>query len=110
MLSNHKGFFLVELLLSLSMWILMTLSLLPLYIHVNKQSIDTQREITATHLMYDVLHVYLMEGIFEDREEVIKNGSYLINWEAGSESRPTRVCISYEDAFKEQQEKCERLE
>lgn len=100
----------MELLLSLSIWILMTLSLLPLYAHVNKQAMSIQKEVEATHLMYEVLHVYLMDGIYENKEVARENAPYTIVWQQNHESNPTKVCIGYEDAFNQTRQKCEQIE
>lgn len=109
MLRNHKGFFLVELLLSLSIWLLMTLSLLPIYTQVTKQSLDLQREEEAVRIMYEALQGYLLEGKLENGE--VHRGSHIfsISWQMGA-FEPQGVCVSYEDVFEETKQKCERLE
>lgn len=109
MLKKDKGFFLAELLLSLSIWMLMTASLLPLYIHVSKQSIHAEKELEATHLLYEVIQFYLLEGIWDDREEVRQGFIFQISWQQ-VEGIPVGVCVTYDDAFKQAAQKCENIE
>ncbi|MEK4147347.1 hypothetical protein NST02_09795 [Robertmurraya sp. FSL W8-0741] len=109
MLKGCRGFFLAELFLSLTVWMLMCLTLLPLYLHVSKQSLDIQKEISATHLMYEVLQHYLQDGFMESGIIHRENESFRIHWETGLNS-PIKVCIKYENSFAEEREKCERLE
>lgn len=88
----------------------MASTLLPLYTHVSKQTIAIQRELDATHLMYEALNRYLTEGIYHSKTEERGNLRYLISWEEGYEGEPIKVCISYENTFKEKEQKCEVLE
>ncbi|TKC19888.1 competence type IV pilus minor pilin ComGE [Robertmurraya kyonggiensis] len=109
MLRNCRGFFLVELLLSLSIWMVMTVSLLPLYIHVSKQSLDIQQEVQATHLLYEVLQRYVLEAVAEDNSITREKFVFAVIWEKESDGEPKRVCVNYEDAFQRAQQKCERV-
>jgi competence protein ComGE len=109
MLKKDKGFFLAELLLSLSIWMLMTASLLPIYIHVSKQSINTEKELEAVHLLHEVIQFYLLEGIWADREEVRQGFLFQISWQQVEEN-PVGVCVTYDDAFNQAAQKCENIE
>lgn len=92
--------------LSLSIWFLIGLSLLPVYNHVSKQSLSLQIEEEAIRIMYEALQSYLLEGIWENKEVVRGNHSFSIVWQMGAQE----VCISYEDVFEQARQKCERLE
>lgn len=92
--------------LSLSIWFLITLSLLPLYHHVSKQSLSIQREEEALRIMYESLQAYLLEGKSENGEVVRGNHSFLIVWQMEAQE----VCVLYEDLFNKTKEKCERIE
>ncbi|WP_019154487.1 competence type IV pilus minor pilin ComGE [Robertmurraya massiliosenegalensis] len=109
MLKKCSGFFLVELFLSLTVWMLISLTLLPLYIHVSKQSLDMNKDITANHVLYESLHRYLLEGDFENGDIKRENEWFRIFWEK-EVNIPVKVCVKYENSFEQEKEKCERLE
>lgn len=88
----------------------MASTLLPLYTHVSKQTLSIQRELDATHLMYEALNRYLTEGIYFNRTEERGKTPYTISWEERYEGEPIKVCVSYENTFKEKEQTCEVLE
>lgn len=87
----------------------MTVSLLPLYLHVSKQSESIKMELEATHLMYEALQSYLVEGMWADKEEERSEYSYQLSWQQVG-GNPVGVCISYVNAYNKGIQKCEPLE
>jgi competence protein ComGE len=96
MLRKTDGFFLSEILLSLSIWFLITLFLLPLLIYLRDQSIKEQLKNTALHLVYDELERKIDEGIIDQNRIVTLNGnSFEIKWT--DDTSQTEVCVEYKD-------------
>lgn len=100
----------VEILLSLSIWMVMTVSLIPLYIHVSKQSMNIQQEVQSTHLLYEVLQKYLIAGEAENKSETREKYVFAVAWEIGLDGYPTKVCVNYEDTFHKAKQICEKIE
>lgn len=97
-------------LLSLSIWVLITLILIPLYVHVNKQLKQTQQELDAIHLLYEAVQGYLIEGIRENGDGVERGGcQYTIAWSDADESME-EVCVYFQNPFGETVYKCEKIE
>lgn len=86
------------------------MSFIPLYIHINKQAVQTEQEIEATHLLYDTINIFLQEGY--GQEEEIRRGEnrYRVIWSYEDAFNSSRVCIQYEDVFQKIVQKCERVE
>lgn len=100
----------VELLLSLSVWLMIALALLPMYLHVNKQLEQMNRDLAALHLLYESVHGYLLEGRSENRENVERDGYIFdIHWREHDEGKP-EVCVFYENVFGETARQCEKME
>lgn len=87
----------------------MTVSLLPLYIHVSKQSQDIEQEVQVTHLLYEMLQMYVLEGVAEDKSVIREKFALAVVWEKENDGRPKRVCVNYENAFQQAIQKCERV-
>lgn len=98
---KNNGFYMAELLLSLSGWILIAGVLVPMFIQLNKQSIQLQERSDALHILYEYLQTIVVEN--PDREDVIITRGdiqYEIVWrEESGVDRKTEVAISYEDVF-----------
>lgn len=106
MLFKPNGFFLAELLLSLSVWMVLTLFLLPMFIQVSKQSLNTQYSREATKLLYDTLQDYLFTG------NLLENSTYERKGQAFKVSKvmsENKVCVSYENTFEKETKLCEIL-
>ncbi len=99
MLYKTNGFFLVELLLSLSIWLVITLFLLPMFIQVSKQSLNTQYSREASKLLYDSLQETLFTGLFKDQLTVERKGK---SFTVTKEVSKNEVCVKYENAFKKE--------
>jgi competence protein ComGE len=107
MLYKSNGFFLVELLLSLSVWLILTLFLLPMYIQVSKQSLNTQYSREATKLLYDSLQEAILTGNVQDGLTVQRKGKSFTVTKVMSGQE---VCVRYEDAFKKETLICDILQ
>ncbi|WP_428909100.1 competence type IV pilus minor pilin ComGE [Niallia sp. Krafla_26] len=99
MLRENKGYFLLELLISLSGWILIASVFVPMMIVFNKQSVETQEKSEALHILYD----YLQEAVVENSERndfsvIQHNKRYDIVWSEGNGIK-SEVSIQYEDVF-----------
>lgn len=109
MLRKTDGYFLAELLLSLSTWLLITLFLLPLLMLLKDQSVGLQLENTALHLLYDELERKIDEGVSVSDKVVILNGfSYEITWI--DDTSQTEVCVEYKDVYSSIHKKCKSPE
>ncbi|WP_371321645.1 competence type IV pilus minor pilin ComGE [Robertmurraya korlensis] len=99
MLFKTNGFFLVELLLSLSVWLVLTLFLLPMFIQVSKQSLNTQYSREASKILYDSLQEVMFTGSIKDQLTIQRKGkSYTVT----KEVTKNEVCVSYDNSFKKE--------
>lgn len=97
-------------LLSLSILLLITLGLIPLYTQVNKQLMQTHQELDATHLLYEAVQGYLIEGVKENREGVERGScQFTITWSDADDSGE-QVCVFFQNPFGETFYKCETIE
>jgi len=105
---KNDGFFLTELLLSLSAWLIATTILLPLAIYLIAQSIDLRQGTDALHLLYERLQeMKLGISIPTEIDTVEKNGKVFNYKMVHHESEPvTEVCVEYYGYFSEKQSKC----
>lgn len=69
-----------------------------------------QREVDATRIMYEVLHLFLLEGEYENSEMVRGNHPFIVIWQKEFNGYLAGVCINYEDAFHQTREKCEWIQ
>lgn len=109
MFQKNNGFFLIELLISLSIWILITSILLPIYIHISKQSLNVQKEVESIHLLYELLQRSIVENGVVDSQKIIR-GDYEFTVVNKGDFPLREVCIFYEDYFLQQIETCEQIE
>lgn len=107
MLYKANGYFFAELLLSLSVWVLLTLFLLPIYIHMERQSLNTEYKREANRLLYDSLQEYVLTGHeIEGKTIVIRDKEYTITKDLAQ----LKVCVNYEETNKTLVSLCEILE
>lgn len=109
MFQKNEGFFLVELLLSLSTWLIALGILLPYVIQVTNQSIELELEKTATHLLYDLLEKMKVDGSTASNKSITRNG---VIYEVESRTSETglEVCITFKARSQENGEKCQLFE
>jgi competence protein ComGE len=109
MLRRSDGYFLAEMLLSLSAWLVVTSVLLPGLVHLRDQTAALQVENTAIHLLYDELERAVEEGVPAEPRSIELNGiNYEIHW--GGEMSRIEVCVEYQDERSKRYKKCKMAE
>ncbi|MDF2856608.1 MAG: hypothetical protein K0Q87_2459 [Neobacillus sp.] len=107
MLSKNDGFFLLELLLSLSAWFMISLFFIPLLIELKSQSIQLEVDKKITHLLYEELQANLINGIATNYSVTHNGLEYQINWSDTPGSSQKEVCVKVEkNAISAKTEKC----
>jgi competence protein ComGE len=95
MLRKIEGFFLLELLLSLSAWFMLTLFFIPILTELANQSQQLVREKRANQLLYEELQANLMEDRTNSSYSLSYNGTeYKIYWT--QENTLKEVCVKVE--------------
>lgn len=103
---KNDGFFMAELLLSLTAWLIVAGVFFPLIIRAVEHSVEIEQDFESIQLLYESLQKTVVEGHLPSGESVKKNQTvYEIFLKEGSEL--TEVCIKYEDIFQKANEKCE---
>lgn len=112
MLRNNKGFFLLELLLSLSAILMLSLFLLPLLMDIKGQSRQLEVENKARQLMYEELQAKLIANPTLTNYTFVENGvQYKIIWKDSRTAGQKEVCVIVErNSFLPQIEICGALE
>ncbi|ETI67331.1 hypothetical protein [Neobacillus vireti] len=112
MLRNNKGFFLLELLLSLSALLMLSLFLLPLLMDLKGQSRQLGVENKARQLMYEELQAKLIANPTFTNYTFVENGvEYKIIWKDSLTAGQKEVCVRVErNSFLPQIEICSVLE
>jgi competence protein ComGE len=97
MLRNNKGYFLLELLLSLSTMLMLSLFLLPLFMELRDQSKKVEIEKTAQRLMYEELKAKIIgKGTMSDSSIILNTIEYKIIWSNTDVSSQKEVCVKVE--------------
>lgn len=101
MLLKNDGFFLLELLLSLSVWIMIGLFFVPLLMDLKNQSQELEIYIKANQFLYEELHATLSVDHVESSYSVLDKGrEYQIEWRDGGGEK--EVCVSVMEGFSQQ--------
>lgn len=101
MLLKNDGFFLLELLLSLSVWIMIGLFFVPLLMDFKNQSQEHEIYIKANQLLYEELHATLSGDHLESSYSVFEEGrEYQIEWRDGGGEK--EVCVSVVEVFSQE--------
>jgi competence protein ComGE len=108
MLSKNDGFFLLELLLSLSAWFMISLFFIPLLIEVNSQSLQIEIEKKVTQILYEELQANIINNELLTSYSIAHNGLvYEVNWRDTPSSSQKEVCVKVEkNALSAKTEKC----
>lgn len=94
--NNNDGFFLAEILLSLTVFLIISLFLLPLFIVFIEHRHELDRRMEANRLLYDELITAQVEQTPVEEKTMIKNGqSYTLFHRSGNSAR-LEVCVHYE--------------
>jgi competence protein ComGE len=97
----------VDLLLTLSAFLLMSATILPMVIQLMKESIEEKEKYAATTVLYEKLHELLIEKQLPVNQRIIKND---IEYEFIQSPDLKEVCIQYENQHQRKQKVCEFLE
>lgn len=110
MLRNNNGFFLLELLLSLSALLMICLFFIPLFIDIRAQSRTLEIEKKARQIMFEELQAKLVDNpVFVNYSINHNSIEYQINWTENSKSK--EVCVRVDDSsLHKQTEICSQLE
>jgi competence protein ComGE len=93
MLLKNDGFFLLELLLSLSVWIMIGVFFVPLLIDLKNQSQELEITNKANQLLYEELHAKLSVDLLDSGYSVFDSRrEYRIDWRDAGELK--EVCVS----------------
>lgn len=96
---------LADYLLALSLWVLISLTFIPIYIHIQKKFLSSEEH----RYVYELFYQYLIDVQLKERGRDVSilegNGKqYSLKWvEEGN------VCIIYEDVFHQEQSICEQV-
>ncbi|MBV7507464.1 hypothetical protein KW850_19675 [Bacillus sp. sid0103] len=112
MLRNTNGYFLLELLLSLSALLILSMFLLPLLTELREQSRQLELERKARQLMYEVLQMNLVSNQPTVNSTTIQNGvEYQILWKDSESANQKEVCVRVaKNSFLPEVEVCGLLE
>ncbi|MFS1517940.1 competence type IV pilus minor pilin ComGE [Bacillus sp. SM2101] len=105
MFKNCNGFSMIELLISLSIWLLLLLILLPPLTHIVQERKNIQLINTANHIVSNRLQIYHTESYFIDEQIEVSNYKFTVAWEDANELL-AKVCVSYTDFRKEEKKRC----
>lgn len=108
MLKKNKGYFLAELLLTLSAWLVIAGVMVPLIMKTMNHSIATKQENTAVKVLYETLLNAKKEGRIPLFETVSMNQTdYEVVYEQSNGQAIMEVCVQYENVLKRTIKKCE---
>ncbi|MFB3165949.1 hypothetical protein P5G62_002180 [Neobacillus sp. 179-C4.2 HS] len=94
MLWKNDGFFLLELLLSLSAWFMMSMFFMPLLMELSHQSQQLVRDKKAVQFLFEELHANLTEDRTNSNYSIYHNGTeYKIYWIQSSDIGQKEVCV-----------------
>ena len=104
---RNDGFFLAELLLSLSAWLIATSILLPLSIFLIGQSVQLRQEADALHYLFDRLQQFKFNNEILIDDSVEKNGTVFIFKviDHGPDSAE-EVCVKFVSYFEKEISTC----
>ncbi|WP_173719794.1 hypothetical protein [Bacillus massilinigeriensis] len=84
--------------------------LLPIYLQLTKQSLSVERELNATHILYEVI-LGNTPTMHQKETEVTRNRvKYEIIWKESDHTQMKEVCIYYKDGFHQSVKKCRGME
>ncbi len=104
---NNKGFFMSELLLSLSAWLMATGILLPLAITLLGHSMQIRQEADALHLLYDRLQEMKLTPEPLEDSSIERNGTvFRVKVRAADQESRVKVCVEFDGFNKTSSSKC----
>ena len=107
MLLKNKGFFLIELLLSLSALIMIFLTFIPLLIDLKNQAWKLEIEQQSYQFLYEELQASIINGQTSPTHSISRNGiEYQISWRDTAVFGLKEVCIKVENPLYFEEKKC----
>lgn len=98
MLLKNDGFFLLELLLSLSAWFMLGMFFMPILIELSNQSQQLVRDKKAVLFLFEELQANLTEDRTNSNYSIFHNGTeYKIYWKQSSVIGQKEVCVKVEE-------------
>lgn len=106
MLSKNNGFFLLELLFSLSVWLMLGLFFVPLLMDLKNQSQQLEINKKANQLLFEELHAKLIDDhVYSGYSIFAKGRKYQIIWREATGEK--EVCVSVaESSYQQKSEIC----
>lgn len=105
---RNDGFFMAELLLSLSVWLIVAGVFFPLILSAVMHSLEMKQDFESTQLIYESLQQSVAEEtIPSDKKIEIDKSVYHLFLKEGAGM--TEVCVKYEDVLHKAKEKCDVL-
>ncbi|MBE4907949.1 type II secretion system protein [Bacillus luteolus] len=100
----ERGFSLLEVLVSFSVWLLLFTTLIPSFVLVKQERANILFVNTANQLIFEELMAIKNNSGVKENKTVSRNGiSYTLEWSAVDE---TKVCVRWEDKRKRPEERC----
>jgi len=100
-LKNKQGFYMAELVISLTGWIIITGIFVPLFIGMKQQSVSLQQKLDALHVLYEYIQTVDKEIGTENLSIVRGETRYEIRWTDTEIDGNKEVYITYENALGE---------
>lgn len=98
MLWKSDGFFLLELLLSLSAWFMIGMFFMPLLMDFSTQAQQLVRDKKAVQFLFEELQANLTEDRTNSKYSIFHNGTeYKIYWIQPSDIGPKEVCVKVDE-------------
>lgn len=106
---NNKGYVLLDALAALSVMLLISLSLFPIWWKVENERLDVRKALKAQHVLYENLQSYYATGKYEpELEDPGSKGYYYTVLHAlGNDTAFLEGCVTYENSRKEEMEICD---
>jgi hypothetical protein len=96
--SNH-GFYMAELIISLTGWLLITGIFVPMFIQMKQQSVSLQQKSDALHVIYEYVQTIDREMEKENRSVIRGDTRFEISWTDIEVDGKKEVLITYENAL-----------
>ncbi|WP_442594884.1 hypothetical protein [Neobacillus sp. D3-1R] len=96
-----------DLLLSMSAWMLISVTVLPIGVEFTRKYIDEREKFEALVILNEKLHEILVDGEIQPQQTITRNGKqYMFIPKIDTKE----VCIEFEDIYKNKKTVCEFLE
>ncbi|RAK22370.1 competence protein ComGE [Anoxybacillus vitaminiphilus] len=104
MCKNCNGFTLIEMLVSLGIWLLVSILLLPSFVQISLERKNEELKMTAQQILKEELHIRHLTSL-HDKTIQRNNVLYTVHWEF-VENGVVKVCIHWQDYTERVVERC----